>query len=508
LSLSIKPRFQRNKALLFLWNTRLYWLTALSAVAVVIIYIFFVTVGTWTKWPMTTDFYAQLAKAFDHGQLSLLTKPSHSILALQNPYEYDALRKKASYLWDVSLYNGKYYIYWGPAPAIILAISGLFLPYNPGDQYILFAATCGLFLVSILLLFSLWKRFFSDLPTWAFVIVIVFLGLVSPLLWNLNDPEIYEASILFGQFLLVSGFYFLYLSFDKPAASTWKLILAGTCWAFAIASRITLILPILFWIVIFTLFTLKSNLQKGRGILKSLLAMLTPLLISLASMAWYNWARFGTPFEFGIHYQLTLTNLNKTQLFSLTYLPSNLYGYLFYGFDIQNMFPFLAADNPMHPLFLSNLTPNVLFEQTTGILWTSPFVLFALIPVISLIKDMAQKKPFIQNDSLRWVTLSLIGSVALVSGTILLYFFQTMRFLAEITPLLALLSGLGFWQGLLYFKDRQSKFLSAYQVTAILLVLASCVISFLLAILSYRYAHRFETHNPALLNAMIRFFSH
>ena len=40
----------------------------LDALAVAVIT--FVSVGTWTKWPATTDFYAQLAKAFDHGQVS------------------------------------------------------------------------------------------------------------------------------------------------------------------------------------------------------------------------------------------------------------------------------------------------------------------------------------------------------------------------------------------------------------------------------------------------------
>src|SRR6202142_1830101 len=131
---SIKSRYPKNKTILFLWNCRIYWLTALSALLVVVIYIFFISVGTWTKWPATTDFYAQLAKAFDQGQVSLLTKPDPSILALQNPYQDDALRKQTTYPWDVSLFNGKYYIYWGPAPAIVMAIVGLFHPIKAGDQ--------------------------------------------------------------------------------------------------------------------------------------------------------------------------------------------------------------------------------------------------------------------------------------------------------------------------------------------------------------------------------------
>jgi len=168
------------------------------------------------------------------------------------------------------------------------------------------------------------------------------------------------------------------------------------------------------------------------------------------------------------------------------------------------MFPFLVADNPMHPIIFPNLTSSVLFEQTTGILWTSPFLLFALIPLIALMK---KKKSTNQNNLLRWVSISLIGSAFLLFSTILLYFYQTMRFLDDVTPQLALLSGIGFWQGLQYLKVKQDKFQIAYRYTAILLVIASCVISFLLAILSYRYTNRFDRFNPALLNAIVHFFS-
>ena len=490
----------KYKTISFLWDHRIYWLTALSALAVVAIYVFFVSAGLWTKWPATTDFYAQLAQAFDHGQVSLLTKPDPSILALQNPYQYDILRKKAIYIWDVSLFDGKYYIYWGPAPAAIMAIAGLFHPIKSGDQYVVFASACALFFVNILILFGLWRRYFSDLPVWTFELIILFVGLVSPLPWSLNDPEIYEASILFGQFLLIGGFGFAFLSFDKPDSSTGKLALAGICWALAIASRITLILPIAFWILLFTLFTLKSN---RRGFWRSLLAMTFPLLISLAAMGWYNHIRFNSPFEFGLHYQLTSSDLRKTQLFSLAYLPSNLYGYFFYGFDIQNTFPFLVADNPMHPIIFPGLTPGVLFEQTTGILWTTPFFLFGLIPLISLIKE---KNTYGQGGLLRWVNFSLLGSTFLLFSTVLLYFYQTMRFLDDIAPQLAVLSGIGFWQGLRYLSVKRNMFRNIYPYLTILLVVASCIVSFLLAILSYRYANRFDKFNPALLNAMAHIF--
>jgi hypothetical protein len=497
----MQSRPLKNKTVSFLWDCRLYWLTALSVLVVIAVYVFFVSAGLWTKWPPSTDFYAQLAQAFDHGQISLLAKPDPSILALENPYQYDELRKKAVYIWDVSLFDGKYYIYWGPAPALFMAIVGLFHPIKSGDQYIVFASACTLFLINVLILFGLWKRFFSDLPLWTFEIIILFAGLVSPLLWSLNDPEIYEASILFGQFFLMGGFYFTFLSFDRPASSIWKLTLAGICWAVAVASRITLILPIAFWAALFILSIRRSG---KHNIWRLALVMTLPLMISLLAMGWYNFVRFDSPFEFGLHYQLTSSDLRKTQLFSLAYLPSNLYGYLFYRFDVQNTFPFLVADNPMHPIIFPDLTPGVLFEQTTGILWTSPFLLFALIPAAAWIREKTSTR---HDNLLRWVNFSLLGSTFLLFSTILLYFYQTMRFLDDVTPQLAILSGIGFWQGFRYLTVKQNKYRSAYLYLAILLFIASGVVSFLLAILSYRYANRFDRFNPALLNGIIRFFS-
>ena len=77
----------------------------------------------------------------------------------------------------------------------------------------------------------------------------------------------------------------------------------------AIATRITLILPVAFWIALFAFFTIRVN---QRDIWKSILVMVVPLLISLAAMGWYNWARFNSPLEFGLQYQLTSSDLRKT----------------------------------------------------------------------------------------------------------------------------------------------------------------------------------------------------
>jgi hypothetical protein len=69
----------------------------------------------------TFDYYAKQGLAFKHGQLYLLDKPAPELLALSDPYN-DHLRRISGvhdlYLIDASLYRGKYYLYWGPAPSL------------------------------------------------------------------------------------------------------------------------------------------------------------------------------------------------------------------------------------------------------------------------------------------------------------------------------------------------------------------------------------------------------
>src|SRR5438552_1240253 len=83
-----------------------------------------------TSAPVT--YYSQLAEAFRHGQLSLLTQPKPELLALTDPYN-PALN--APYrMHDASLYRGKYYLYFGLAPALVLHLPfRLLTGYYPSD---------------------------------------------------------------------------------------------------------------------------------------------------------------------------------------------------------------------------------------------------------------------------------------------------------------------------------------------------------------------------------------
>ena len=63
-------------------------------------------------------YYNLLADAFRAGQTSLLVTPSPELLALPNPY--DPAQNAALRLHDATLYRGRYYLYFGPTPALVL----------------------------------------------------------------------------------------------------------------------------------------------------------------------------------------------------------------------------------------------------------------------------------------------------------------------------------------------------------------------------------------------------
>ncbi|HZM27744.1 MAG TPA: hypothetical protein VFB89_10330, partial [Gemmatimonadales bacterium] len=93
------------------------WLAA--SVAIVWLYAWMASGGTFRFDSASTPYADMLADAFLAGQLNLLVEPSPALLALPDPY--DAVMNKPFRLPDASLFNGHYYLYFGPVPGLIHA---------------------------------------------------------------------------------------------------------------------------------------------------------------------------------------------------------------------------------------------------------------------------------------------------------------------------------------------------------------------------------------------------
>jgi hypothetical protein len=495
-------------------DVRISLVSGIGSALVVLVYVWFVSVGYWTTWPKTTHTYDLLATAFQHGQIALEEAPAPALLALPNPYD-PAARGAIEFPWDASLYGGHYYLYWGPVPALILAGIKFFYASEIADQYLVFAFLTGAFIFSVVLLLGLWRRYFREsVPVVAALPSVLVVGLAGPATWLLSRPAGYEVAIGAGQFFLLGGFCLASTALQDITPRKSRLAVAGTCWALAVGSRASTILPVAF-VSALTLIWLVLQDSGRAELVRSMASLATPLTIGGAALAWYNWVRFGSMSEFGLRYQLTVLDLHKlySQTFSLGYVLDNLHSYLTNPFRLQHAFPFLTALPPMlMPAGPASRLPATEWEPITGLLVSSPFLILAILPIASLLLNRgrtgAPRKSVNELRAIRsmgWITMCLTGAAALALGFLLLYFYPTMRQLEDVTPMLAVLAVVGCWQG---WRSLRGHPLSRtfYVLTASVLGAVSVIVSSLLAVTSYD--NRFLHLNRELLRQLIRFFGH
>ena len=181
-------------------------------------------------------------------RLQLLPDPA--LLALTDPYD-PLLRMDLPFLSDASLYGGRYYLYFGPVPALLVLVVKFFIPGIIGDQTLVFVFTCGVFLLESLFLLKIRRRFFSGVPPWMVGACILVVGLISPFGWILGSRQaVHDAAISAGQFFLLAGLYAAFAAFDRALISKSMALLAGILWALALGSRITQVVPIAFLILL------------------------------------------------------------------------------------------------------------------------------------------------------------------------------------------------------------------------------------------------------------------
>jgi hypothetical protein len=469
---------------------------ALTMVFVALVYLWFVSSGHWTNWRTTSDFYSLLADGFRHGQLSLMIKPDPRLLTLPNPYD-PAARAGIPSPIDVSLYKNNYFLYFGPLPGILVAALSVLFPNGIDDQYLTFAFTLGIFLLQSLLLLKIRRTFFSNLPGWMDVLGILLVGLIGPFTRLLVHPFIYEAALAGGQFFFTAGLYFTFLAIaPKPVKTVW-LWAASLTFLFAIATRIMQLFPIAFMSMMISILLIGDARGTGSKVTltRSMTALLLPLALGGACLAWYNWIRFGSIFEFGLYYQLAynLQSFYHT-LFLPGYIPQNLYNYLFNPFTVSKSFPFV---NPLPgnkaPIFgFYNLPqPYIVDGYITGLIFSSPFILFSILPLVLLVVNRLRRRVSIPEADrgeraglFNWAVLSLAGSCLAAAAPVMLFFYAATRYEVDFFTPLAMLGLIGFWQVYLLL-GHQARRRKWFVVLGTSLAILSMVLNMVIAFASH-----------------------
>jgi len=494
---------------------RVEFFSILGVIVSLFLAVWFFTAGRMSVREPNTYYFDQLANGFLAGQLSLLEPPSEQLLAMSDPYDWQARSdQQIPFIWDVSLYNQKYYLYWGPVPALFAAAVKIVYETRVYDAALVFFFYTGILVTTCLTLIHLKKRFFPHSPAWLLGLLVMMIGATAPLLYLINHPNVYETAISGGQFFLTLGLYTLLKSTHNPSTQSAWLFMTGISWGFAVGCRATLAVPVIVLTLIFAVFLIK-NRTSAVWIL-SLISLGIPMALSAGALAWYNWARFGSLLETGVSYQLSGPAIPHPLhgVTSLEYLVPNLYSYFFRPplFDLRS-FPFIVTpfvEETMWPSIIRLADLYYYPEPMVGILVIVPAVWLISLPVINWVNRFSNwlqevssepKNPNPEKSMVGWLLLA--GSV-MALAPLLVFIAPMYRYLSDFYPILGLFAAWCLWDGLDYFQSHPGQ-RRAIAFIAVVLIVLSILIGFFGSFIIGTSV--FEDRNPALFRNLANFFN-
>ena len=506
------PLGKRPRPFATLGKSHVAWLVVL-VLGIELVYLWFVSVGFWLQWPGSTNYYDMLAEAFQRGQTSFLVEPDPRLLQLEDPYSL-ASREGIPVLWDASYFEGKYYAYWGPAPAGLLVIAKSVLALDIADPQVAFFAVSAILILSTLILMTFWSHFFlGRLPFWLLLTGVLLVGFGLPSLWVLSSPTIHEAAVSSGMAIFLAGLLAALPVLVSGRTSRWRLILAGTLWALAVATRATLIAPAIVASVAVGLLQLKDRRGDWVASAIDVACLVAPLAMGGAVLAWYNTTRFGDPLETGFRFQLSWRDATWDRVFDLRYIFPNLYNYVFGPGRPLTVFPFIKPTNGVQAVsFLpGTLHPSMYTaEHVSGILASAPGHLFAAFLAWWVVCRLPHPAAATEDPALGRANVILrlrvsIGVLLVVAVSAFLpvglYYWAANRFQMDFLPIVAILSVVGSWISIDHLRARPIARLAV--LTALVgLFLVSTIVPFLLAVSGDQLP--FERLNPALFDWITR----
>ena len=322
--------------------------------------------------------YQQLAESFLDGRLYLEQEPPEYLAEMENPYDYGArtARKNESgesYYWDAAYFEGKYYVYFGVVPVLLTympyrLVMGVDMPNVLAIRIFTVFFVVGAFL----LIAEILKRYFKykRIPFLSYILLSVIFVNASGAVFIAKRPDFYSIPIMSALAFTVFGLYFWLLSLKEPGRVNGFVAAAGSlCMALVAGCRPQLLVVsafafLFFWGAVFK----DRSLFSKKGAL-STFAICLPYVLVAAGIMWYNFARFGSPFDFGANYNLT-TNDMTGRGYRVERVGLSLFTFFFQPPNFTATFP-----------FIKNVTIDTNYLGTTI---TEPMFggIFAVIPLL------------------------------------------------------------------------------------------------------------------------------
>ena len=343
-------------------------------------------------------------EAIINKRISLLLEPTSELLYLKNPYDLSLRTETFEFLTDYSLYNNKFYSYFGVAPLIILLpfklITGYYLKYN--------LLTILLFIIASLLLARFYEliinRYVKNISIFNFIIGFITLYISSNLICLLK-PMVYEIEVLCGIIFLLLSLILIFSIYNNKKHVYLKIIFISISMGLLVLSKPSYIFYYI--LICYFLIELRKILDK-KTIKRSLILFFIPITLIAIFQLWWNYVRFDSVLCFGNKYQLTILDGKNLTFLSPLKLLNGLLVYFFNPPELHfSEFPFIF----LKPLIWLNQNFNTIMYNylNIGIMVAPISWIFILYPTLKKYCNFSKKlKNFILAASISLLLILII----------------------------------------------------------------------------------------------------
>ncbi len=365
-----------------------------------------------SPWPHHKQ-YQELAEALAEGHCYLDYEPSEGLLNAPNPYDTIYLQANGiDYRADYAYFEGKYYVYFGVVPELLLYLPCYLLTGRHLPNYIaVFLFYSGFILAVFALFWEMAKRWFSRIPFFLYLLVSILTVCAGNYLFVIARPDLYDTPIMAANMFTAAGLWLWIRGKYTLSVKGRRIcyILGSLCMALVAGCRPQMLLFSCLAIPLFWEEVMEKRVLFGKKNLWDTICLCVPYMLVAAGIMYYNAARFGSPFDFGAAYSLTSNDMTKRG-FHLSQALLGIWHYIFRPPVVGSDFPYLEGVQIASASYMGKLNA----EYTYGGLLASNAFLWILL-WMGKGKELLKKRR-LYGAALTGIAVSAVLAVVDVTG--------------------------------------------------------------------------------------------
>lgn len=350
------------------------------------------------------------------------------LLEMENPYDTAARTSEENKTgktarWDVAFFNGHYYVYFGIVPLLLMYLPcrAIFdAPFPSALGIIIFSVFFTIGVYKLLSLIA--EKRLKNISVASFLLLVLTFINCCGMMFLVKRPDFYSVPIITGMTFTVFGIYCWLKSFEVKKRKPLYLFAGSLCMALVAGCRPQMLLVSAVALPIFLPHFFKNKFILKKDGIKQLAVLAVPYVAVAAGIMYYNFIRFGSPFDFGSSYNLTTNDVTKRG-FDFGRAGLGIFTYLFQPPSFTGVFPFIKKT-----VIETNYAGKTIYENCFGGLVTSlPLLWFAF--ALFKVKDGLKKKNLFGITSVLLVTGIAIVIADTEAGGLLQRYFSDFAFL-------------------------------------------------------------------------------